>query len=214
MQDINAWLKSDRNFKIGSELYAKYGANSFLKKLLLSDPTPYIIQKLEAELLTIASAQPAHTDRPQPTIEIPSPPQKTNEALPTIDQKSMERYLWLKSDLKLKYSQLQRNMVALDLLKDEKALLQTSNSILILQDKITNIYDLIDFYDEHSRFPDQENKEVNIKTPQQELQSLYQSRCRAIDRIKSGKCRNLKKTTALLEEINKRIDELRERKRQ
>jgi hypothetical protein len=211
MQDINAWLESDRSFKIGSELYAKYGTNSFLKKLLLSNPTPYVIQKLEAELIALAPARPARTDKPQPEIETANLPQKNEGGSPPIDKKSMERYLLLKSDLKLKYSQLQRNMVALDLLTDESALLQTSTSILTLQDKISDIYDLVDFFDAHKQFPDIQTKAEPIKTSKQELQALYVSASRAKARLESGKCRNVKTTTSLLERTNKRIAEIRER---
>lgn len=214
MQEINAWLNGERDFNTGSELYAKYGDNSFFKKVLLNGPAPYTIKKLEAELESLAPAPPAHCDAFKIEIVSSAPDRHTGgqgNPVSNPDPKAMERYLSLKVLLKQTYRQIERNMTVLDISNDEPVLLQTANQILTLHDKIAEIFDLIDFFDEHNRFPDIVVDEEIVKTPEEQRQALYVSTSKAEKRLSSGSCKNQAKTIALIAANKKRIAELNER---
>jgi hypothetical protein len=215
MQEIIAWLDGDRDYWSGSALYEKYGSNSFLKKVLPEGPTPYKIQKLETELESLVPATPAkHSastiDAPQNDIvATPDHSVKSDQDSPAPNPKEMERYLSLKLLLKQTYDQIQRNMVLLDLLTDQKQLHQSAKHILNLNDKVTGIYDLLDFYDEHGKFPEIGIEKAVIKTPKKELDDLMIVRSKAKTRLKSPKCRNRVQTQKLIDDTDIRIAELR-----
>ncbi|WP_285055146.1 hypothetical protein [Pedobacter ginsengisoli] len=217
MQEINAWLNSDRDFNAGSALYGKYGTNSFFKKILHEQgATQYNVKKLAAELIDLAPAQPAPVSFDAPNISI-------DEALPdhqiTGDQetpvnianpKDMQRYLSLKATLKQHYNHFQRNMVLLDVSTDQRILLKTAASLSTLQDKITGIYDLLDFFDEHNHFPIVSKTVETVKTPKQELDALYTSNWKAEKRLENPHCRDKEKTKLLITTNLQRIAQLKE----
>ena len=215
MQEINAWLRSGKDFETGKALYIKYGKNSLFKSLLNTQgATPYNIKKLGADLKDLAPAPPAiSTEAPPISIVATVPPpanlqegEKAEAPQPSV--KLMERYLGLKELLKQKYRQLERNMAVLDFSDDPNFLHLTAKQILSLNNQIGDIHDLIDYFDEHGTFPFVEVTEEIIRTPAQELQLLWQSNSKAKRRINSGKCRDIKKTQELIEINNKRISEL------
>jgi uncharacterized protein YdaL len=121
----------------------------------------------------------------------------------------MERYLGLKAQLKVTYDQMQRNMAVLDISDQQLVLHQTAKQIMTLKDRLTDIYDLIDYFDEHNGFPEINIKSELIKTPPQELQDLYVSRSKAKKRLEKGNCRNIAKTKALILAADARIEELK-----
>lgn len=215
MQEINAWLRSGKDFETGKALYIKFGKNTFFKSLLNTQgATPYNIKKLGAELKVLALAPPAIThDAPPTSIVTPAPPPaKVQEAekaeTPPPSLKLMERYMSLKELLKQKYRQMERNMAVLDFSDDQNFLHLTAKQILSLNAQIGDIHDLIDYFDEHGTFPFVEVIEEIIRTPAQEVQLLRQSNSKAKRRIENGKCRDIKKTKELIEINNKRISEL------
>lgn len=204
MQAINAWLQSDRDYKTGLALYAKYGQSSFLKTIFAQGPTPYNLLKLEAELESIAPAPPA--------VKVESLKLKAeNEKIDTSDapkvdtSKNHRIYLELQEEQKNKYRQLQRNMVELDLQTNENILHQTAKQILHLHKKITDNWKTLDHYDEHGVFPFQKEKPIP-KTPA--IQLLHESLSKAKRRLKSGKCRDIAQTTNLIAEQTAKLKAL------
>ena len=218
MQEINAWLKSEQDFNEGVCLYQKYGANTFFIKILLSDgPTQYNIDKLGAELESLAPALPAIIDIPKKKIntnptenkqagQTHTPPLSLADQQPASDN-GLERYLGLKELLKTTYRQIERNMAELDLNTKESLLHLTAKNILSLHQKTRDIYKLLDHYDEHGKFPVVKNIEV-VRTPAEEIQLLRQSTSKAKTRLKSKTCRDRTETENLIEANNRRIIEL------
>ncbi|WP_316743418.1 hypothetical protein [Pedobacter antarcticus] len=212
MQEINAWLKDSEDFDKGVELYVKYGTNSFFKTTLIKfGCTPFNIQKLVAELTALAPAAPApqepksasnHIVTHQKPLPIP------DEALPAPDPKDTERYLALKELLRIKYRQMDRNRAALAISSDKEYRHLTAKQIMKLDSDIKDIYRLIDYFDAHECFP-QLTKDEIIRTPTEELQSLWVSNSRAKTRLKSGKCRNIHNTEQLIIKNNIRIEQLK-----
>lgn len=213
MQEINAWLQNGRDFNTGAELYNKYGDNSFLKKLLLSEPTPYTKEKLEAELEALASAQPAiQTDIEFTKIEYEAPvqPDQVEPEKVTVDPKQHARYLSLLELKKNTYRQLENNMVAMRMSSDQSFLHVTAKQILALHSKISEIYRLIDYYDQNGSFPLIKIQEAVVRTPAEEIQLLRVRISRAKGRLKAPNCRDEQKTLKLIEANRNRIAVLME----
>jgi hypothetical protein len=209
MQEINAWLHNGQEFTQGVKLYTEHGKNSFFKKLLLAGPTPYTIEKLEAELRSLAPAPPAIQDKPKQFFDSNQPPVGKTEA-DLVDQESSSedftRYLQLKEHQKTLYRQLERNMIELDLSENERIRHMTAKNILGLNSKIQDIYKLIDLFDEKGKFPTE--KEQVTRTAADEIQLLRVSNWKANQRLQSKKCRDVLQTKKLIEDNNKRIIEL------
>lgn len=203
MQDIHAWLQSSQNYNEGVLLYNKYGKSIFFKTLFSTGATPYNIEKLEAELISLAPTPPAikqQTEKPiteKPPIDLP--PQK-----PTANNHAI--YIALQEDNKTKYRQLERNMIELDLQKNEQILFTTAKQILKLHKAIQSNYVLIDYYEEHGFFPQDEAPQAP-KTETAQL--LMQSISKAKTRLKSGKCRNIEQTLQLIAEKTEKLNQLK-----
>jgi hypothetical protein len=218
MQDIHAWLHGDREFYAGIELYEKYGSNGFFLRLLHSDgPTNYNIEKLESELECLAPPLTATFDTTRPLIPDRAQLPKTEAGFDDhpitdpVDLRHYARYLALKELKKNKYRQLDHNMAALGMSNDQTFLHLTAKQILSLHEQISDIYKLLDHYDDFGHFPEIEVKEEIIRTPEEAIQLLWQSNSRAKSRLATGKCRNVAKTEQLIVENNKRIADLKER---
>jgi hypothetical protein len=230
MQEVNAWLRSGKDFEVGKSLYVKYGTNSFFKSLLNTQgATPYNVKKLGAELKTLAPAPPAIvnqiktskplvdtktgksvikdtiivTDQPSPTENEPLP---SSEPLAPKSPDDFAKYLELKELLKSTYRQLERNMAELDISTKETYLHLCAKNILSLDDKIKTIWKFIDYFDEHGSFPG--TKPEVVRTPAEEMQLLRQSTSKAKTRLKSPTCRDVEATKQLIIDNNKRIFEL------
>jgi len=206
MQDINAWLLSDKNFEVGKTLYLKHGGNSFFKTLLASGPTPYNIKKLDAELKSLAPAAPAIPDK---TAVLPSDQRSVEQyevkSIPK-DPDDFARYLDLKELLKSTYRQLERNMIELDLESKQSMLHLISNNILSLHQKIQDIYKLLDHFDEHETFPTSGKIDI-VRTPAAQIQLLRVSNWKARKRLQAG-CRDKEVTEKLILDNNAKIIEL------
>jgi hypothetical protein len=206
MQDILAWLKSERDFTKGVELYKKFGTNNFFKTLLTAGPTPYNLKKLVAELEVLAPATPAIPQKQVANIKIQEP-----KAAPIADKsKDIEKYLQLKQTLSRKYDQLKRNMAQLDYEKKQDVLHLTAKQILSLDSQIKEIWMQLDFYDENGTFPVLEPKpEPPKRSTSQSIQLLHQTISKAKARYASGKCRNPEKTLELIKTSQTQLDEMK-----
>ena len=196
MQDINAWLSSDRNYDIGYQLYNKYGKSTFLKDLLSAGPSIFNIQKLEAELIALAPAPPAIL----PFENV------VNEVQPKADLAAHKKYLEIKSNQRLKYRQIDYNKAILFLTDDQEILHQTAKQILKLDDEIREMWMIIDHYDSTGTFP-WEKQKSEPTTP--EVKRLMSQVSRAKNRLKSPSCRNAEETQKLIDDKLKRIEQIR-----
>ncbi|RQO65083.1 hypothetical protein DBR40_24745 [Pedobacter sp. KBW01] len=209
MQEINAWLQNGLDYKTGAALYIKYGNNTFLKRLLEADPTPYTTEKLEAELRKMAPELNVIADKPKLEIKQHAPaPSEQVEPVKTPDQcksntEDLKRYLQIKEDQKTLYRQLERNMTELDMSKNEPFLLLTAKNILSLHGKIRDRYKLIDYFDLNGEFPDLKAKIQ--RTPAEEIQLLRVSIYKAKIRLQSPGCRDIEQTKKLITESQNRI---------
>jgi hypothetical protein len=207
MQEINAWLQGSQIFNVGVDLYDTYGKSNFLKTLFANGPTPYNIEKLEAELKAIAPTPPALKDLPVVSLELPVRTELIKDLVKkqVSNPENHKTYLSLLEQQKTLYRQLERNMTELDLQKNEQILFATAKQILHLHKKIQANYLLIDFFDEKGCFPHQEEKQAS-KTDA--IQLLQQSISKAKRRLKSGNCRDIQQTNDLIAEQSKKLMDL------
>lgn len=235
MQEINAWLRSGKDFETGKALYIKFGKNTFFKSLLNTQgATPYNIKKLGADLKDLAPAPPAIVDQivttkpvaatktaksvikntesvtNQPSTEQNEHPAVSEEA-PTPNTSEFPKYLQVKDLIQTLYRQIERNRTELDLQTNEKLLHMTAKQILSLHGKLADCWKLIDYYDEHGSFPlvKPTPEEVRAKLSRaDEIQLLRQSTCKAKTRLKNPKCRGVEATNELIKRNNERIIQL------
>jgi hypothetical protein len=224
MQEINAWLRSGKDFETGKALYIKYGKNSLFKSLLNTQgATPYNIKKLGADLKDLAPAPPAiSTDAPPISIVATVPPPANEQegekaepsnpyTAPTNNTSEYPKYLQLKDYIQKLYRQIERNRTELDLGTNPAFLHQTAKQILSLHGKLQDAWKTVDYYDEHGRFPALKptTEEVRAElSPADEIQLLRQSTSKAKTRLKNPKCRDVEATKALIQKNIQRIKEL------
>lgn len=204
MQEINAWLQSSQNFYDGVKLYGTYGKSNFLKTLFASGPTPYNIEKLEAELKAIAPTPPALKKLTVESLNLPVnvAPFENIVKKQVSNSENHKVYLALQEQQKTLYRQLDRNMIELDLQKNELVLKETAKQICFLHKKIQKNYFNIDFFDEKGFYPGQEEK-PQLKTD--EIQRLQVSLSKAKKRLSSGKCRDIQQTQDLITEQTEKL---------
>ncbi|MNY48502.1 hypothetical protein D3C86_1838410 [compost metagenome] len=99
-------------------------------------------------------------------------------------------------------------MTALGMSSDQSFLHLTAKQILSLHADISDIYKLIDHYDEYGCFPQITVKDEIIRTPAEEIQLLRQSNSKAKKRLNSGTCKDIDKTKKLIEANNIKIRDL------
>lgn len=203
MQEINAWLQSDQDYYSGVKLYSKYGKSDFVKNILSAGPTPFNIQKLEAELTKLAPAPPANA------VEIPPTITPIDQAIPLLinDKKKIydhQRFLTLEQDRNNLYREIERLMAFNSILQDPNELHRTAKSILLKHQKIQSIWHELDLYAESGTFPEKEIKV--IKTNRKQL--IHQSISKAKKRLQSGKCKNVERTKALINKLKLELSEL------
>jgi|GEM_PF-5592444 len=219
MQEINAWLRSGKDFETGKALYIKYGKNSLFKSLLNTQgATPYNIKKLGADLKNLAPAPPAtSTDAPPiPIVATVPPPANVQEgekaeapAKPNTSE--FPKYLQIKDLIQTLYRQIERNRTELDLQTNPKLLHMTAKQVLALHGKLTDCWKLIDYYDEYGSFPlvKPTVEEVRAeRSPADEIQMLRQSTSKAKTRLKNPNCRDVEATKELIKRNNERIIQL------
>jgi hypothetical protein len=224
MQEINAWLRSGKDFETGKVLYIKYGKNSIFKSLLNTQgATPYNVKKLGADLKDLAPAPPAAPiDAPTfPRVATAPPLANVHEAdqaeVPTPDPAPVNstsdypKYLQLKDYIQTLYRQIERNRTELDLGTNPAFLHQSAKQILSLHGKLQDAWKMIDYYDEHGSFPLVKPTVQDVRaalTPADEIQLLRQSTSKAKTRLNSPGCRDVEATKALILKNNQRIIEL------
>jgi len=221
MQEINAWLRSGKDFETGKALYIKYGKNSLFKSLLNTQgATAYNIKKLGADLKDLAPAPPAITNDAPPasivTFEPPpvnvqegeKPDAPTPGAAPTNNTSEYPKYLQLKEYIQTLYRQIERNRTELDLGTNPAFLHQTAKQILSLHGKLQDTWKMIDYYDEYGHFPLVKAEVKVIRPAAEEIQLLRQSTSKARTRLKSEGCRDVEATKALIQKNVQRIKEL------
>ncbi|MNK47617.1 hypothetical protein D3C87_664290 [compost metagenome] len=206
MQDITAWLQGTKDYSIGLDLYAKYGTSSFLKQIFANGPTPFNIEKLEAELTSLA---PPPAPLPEASKVKELVPVELNETPPLTRENYIPnneyRYNRIKDEIKKKYKQLERNMWVLADSKKETTLHLTAKQILKLNDEISDAYRLIDYYDKHNVFPDQV-----VYVPVTDRKQLLMVRInRAKKRLNAPNCKNPEATKALIHRHETELAKLR-----
>lgn len=208
MQEISAWLFSSQDFGEGLKLFERYGESDFYKELFRKGgPTPFNKKKLAVLLSELAeSEKPKAVEKTK--IENRTTVNDSNQQIPKSTNKPEEhkRYLQLLEQRKILYKQLDRNMAALDFTPEGETLRITAVQVLRLYQKITQSYELTDYYEEHGCFPEPAPVK-EIKTD--EIQRLYVQINKAKKRLEQKDCRNRAKTEKLLAEKMKRLEELK-----
>ena len=199
MDAIHQWLQSTQNFNEGVSLYATYGDNEFLKKLFQSGPDAYNKQKLVEVLKKLIEKTIA------PLKEIKNEFPKSQ---PISTQEDHAKYIALCRKRDDIYLQINRNMFLLDHSTNENVLHETAKQILRLQQNKTEVWALIDFYQEHGCFEIVQPKKEKRKSEQ--IQLLHQAISKAKTRLKNPDYKNKSKTKALLAKHLERLTELKQ----
>ncbi|MFD2163679.1 hypothetical protein ACFSJU_14815 [Paradesertivirga mongoliensis] len=222
MQDINAWLHSERDFTKGAELYQKYGTNSFFRTLLKAGPTPYNVKKLGEELEGLAPGTPASVEAQAERLKVKGEGEAPKEEVKVNiringKQKSaisetqraadMRKYLALKAERDKILLQIDNNKFLLNYESNQVVLHQTAKQLLKLWDKKQELWMLIDYYDEHGCFEVVEV--VPEKSREEKMQLIYQCISRANSRLKKPGYKDREKTLKLIEEKRKELEVLK-----
>lgn len=157
---INLWLNGDRNYRLGVEIYNRFGANDFLKVILAEGEDDYNRERLIEELKELLKETDIASEiLPKPhridydavkASELINAPYEIKEAI--VERK---RLYFEGRDA---HSQLKalRNMPGEDMAERRKQLAKT---ILQNFDLIKPLWDTTNFYDEFGRLPEPKPKE-------------------------------------------------------
>ena len=183
MEDIKAWLHSDGLYADGLVLYLRYGTNEFLKKRFQSRDE-YSKKKLAEELEKLIV-----------TPSIPSQAKRKSDSPQINSEADHLKYLSLLKKRDEVVKQIERNMSVLDLSTAKDVVFETAKQVLKLHKRKTELWAVIDFYQDHGCFeqpalPKQISKE-------KEIQLLYQAISKADKRLQNDNCRNKIKTQEL-----------------
>ena len=207
MQDITEWLANGRDFTKGVELYNRYGSNLFFKNTLLpAGPTLYNKEKLLSDLQQIAQASPASkpiAPPPQPVVK----PVNIITITETDKAKNHLKYLDLITQRNNLLKVLDRNMAALVFSDDKTVLHETAKQILRLAQRKTEIWALIDYYNENQCFPPV--TPAKVVSREKQMQLIYRSICKARKRLKDPKYPLKAKTQKLIDKKLKQLEELK-----
>lgn len=193
MEQIKAWLNSDRSYPEGLALYTRYGTNEFLKSRFQSTQDVYNKNKIVEELQKLL-------EKPVITLVKKANPPSNPEA----DQ---GKYLSLIKKRDEVVKQIERNMVVLDLGTDKSILFETAKQILRLHQQKTELWAAIDFYQKYNCF--EQPPEVKEIPKEKEIQLLYQAISKANKRLQSNNCKNPARTEQLRDQRIKRLNELK-----
>ena len=199
MQTIENWLKSNRIYTEGVNLYLIHGKNEFLKKRFQAICDDYSKKKLAEELQQLLT-ESTREARPQDTAKVPL---QTN----IIQEADQAHYLGLLRKRDDIVKQIERNMAVLDLSTDRNVLHQTAKQILKLHQKKCETWEKIDFYQTHGHFQLEPKKAIIPK--EKKIQQLYQAISKAKKRLADPKCKNQTKTQQLLHRHEARLQKLK-----
>lgn len=199
MQEINAWLFSERDFTKGAELYMHCGANSFFKSLLKAGPTPYNVKKLgeELEKLKVEDCELKVTStpaRPAPATHNSQPTPKISETQKAANHAEFISLCQRRDDI---VRQLDRNMAALSFSNNKTVLFETAKQILRLHQQKQEIWTKIDYYNIHQQF--EPVAEVVQKSREAKMQLIYQSLSKARTRLANPEYKDKARTQKLID---------------
>lgn len=166
---INLWLNGDRNYKLGVEIYNRFGDNDFLKGILAEGEDDYNHERLIEELKELVKTETktqSITSESQPksqrfdyedvkASELPNAPDEIKEAI--LERKR------LYFDARDAHSQLKalRNLQG-DEMKEKRK--QLAKTIIQNFDLIKPLWDTTNFYDEFRRLPEAKQKEEEVQS--------------------------------------------------
>ncbi|GAA4327454.1 hypothetical protein GCM10023149_30850 [Mucilaginibacter gynuensis] len=198
MQTVAAWLQNG-TYEQGVLLYEQHGSNSFLKQKFATGPNDYNVAKLREELLKIRGEDSGSGGEREQTAFLQKP-ETPNPATPpaTPTPENAKRYLQITKQRNKLYLELNMLMEQKHYLPDGEELRLCAAGILTKHQKITELWALIDYYQEHQCFPDDE-VEAKPKPPlKKEMQLLRQTISKAKKRLESPTCRDKVQTESLL----------------
>lgn len=163
---INLWLNGDQNYRLGVEIYNRFGANDFLKSILAEGEDDYNQERLIEELKELLKSTDNIEAEPSPKLqrvmyedvkasELPNTPAEVKEAI--IERKR------LYFEARDAHSQLKALRILPGVEMKEK---RKQMAKLILQnfDLIKPLWDTTNFYDEFRRLPEPKQKEEEVQS--------------------------------------------------
>ncbi|WP_304234790.1 hypothetical protein [Jiulongibacter sediminis] len=199
---LQAWFEN-KDYRLGVELYRRYGSNLYLKTLFAKGADSYNIKKLEAELKALVSSPPAEDIIVSHKI-IAAAPAQESKALPSESPKAPAE---VKEAIQLRKStyaliRVNRDALAEAYLTDNESNLPLSDmahQILDGWDTIKECWDLTNFYDRYERLPEKVQIETDYSSwPSDVLNKTFLNNYKYIKKYKD----NLKKRETVIERIN------------
>lgn len=197
MQSIAAWLQNG-TYEEGVRLYEQHGSNSFLKQKFKAGPNDYNTPKLREELAKLAPLVPVAGAESESSKITSHPAPHTDTSVPKPNPDHAYKYLQLTKRKQRLYIELNMLMEQKHHLPEGEELRLCCVSILRLHQQITEAWALIDHYQEHQSFPEDEKKEKPQLDPKKEMQLLRQTISKAKKRLESASCRDKVQTETLL----------------
>lgn len=165
---INLWLNGNQDYKLGLEIYNRFGDNDFLKSILNNAEDEYNQERLIEELTTLLKVEDKQTseEKPKrfvPKLELEEIKYSELPNAPTEIKSIINERKRLYLEARDAHSQLKAiSTLAGVEMKEKRKLLAK----LILQnfDLIKPLWDTTNFYDEFKRIPElkQEANEVQV----------------------------------------------------
>jgi hypothetical protein len=163
---INLWLNGDRNYKLGVEIYNRFGDNDFLKGILAEGEDDYNRERLIEELKELLKTNDIIASEPTPkpqridyedvkASELPNAPSEVKEA------RAERKQLYFEA--RDAHSQLKAlRSLSGDEMKEKRK--QLAKSILQNFDLIKPLWDFTNFYDEFQRMPEPKQEEEETQS--------------------------------------------------
>lgn len=199
---LQAWFEN-KDYKLGVELYRRFGSNLYLKMLFAKGPDSYNVKKLEAELKSLVSSPPAEAIIARET-KASAAPVRENNKLPSESPKAPAEVKEAIQVRKSTYAMIRinRDAMAEAYLTDNESKLPLSDmahQILDGWDTIKECWDLTNFYDRYERLPEKVQIETDYSSwPSDVLNKTFLNNYKYIKKYKD----NLKKRETVIERIN------------
>jgi hypothetical protein len=210
MQTVADWLQNG-TYEQGVALYEQHGQNSFLKLKFKAGANDYNVAKLREELLRVAGCEVREASPAVKVTQLATRTQKPILPEPDNSQPDPEkarRYLQLTNKKNKLYQQLNVLMEQKHYLPEGEDLRICAHTILTTHQQIMEAWALIDHYQAHQCFPDDEVQPKPTLEPKKEMQLLRQTISKAKARLSSPTCRDKVQTETLLTTSQIRLAEL------
>lgn len=218
MHKIQAWLKNGE-YVAGVQLYEQYGNNGFLKRQFAKQHTPLYEKMLREELGAISRKLSAisNLSNPTPSDLIPPKSGELKNQVPAMSAAPMKetpssvlqtKYLQLLKKRERFYLEINIHMEEKHRLPEGFLLHECAKQILTKLQQVTEIYEQLEYYQQHQNFPVIVVEDKPPIEPEKEIQLLRSAISKANGRLRKENCRNRLTTQKTLEANQARLNEL------